>query len=81
MSDDPFKLFPHLDTRADSGHAFYLGVETARAEIAYRLGKRYAQDEPLQFGVVAETKGSAEDAHLMKFKEAGSTLKREDKAS
>ncbi|WP_414464109.1 DUF6513 domain-containing protein [Hyphomicrobium sp. DY-1] len=79
VSDDPFQLYPHLDTRADPGHAFYLGVETARAEIAYRLGKRYAQDEPLEFGVVAETKGSADDAHLMKFKEAGSTLKKEPK--
>lgn len=78
VSDDPFKLFPHLDTKADAGHAFYLGVETARAEIAYRLGKRYAQDEPLEFGIVAETRGSAEDAHLMKFKEAGSTLKKSD---
>lgn len=80
VADDPFKLFPHLDTRADAGHAFYLGVETARAEIAYRLGKRYAQDEPLEFGIVAETKGSADDAHLMKFKEAGATLKRDTKA-
>lgn len=75
VSDDPFKLFPHLDTRADAGHAFYLGVETARAEIAYRLGKRYAQDEPLEFGIVGATRGSADDAHLIKFKEAGSTLK------
>ncbi|RUO97412.1 DUF6513 domain-containing protein [Hyphomicrobium sp.] len=79
VSDDPFQLYPHLDTRADPGHAFYLGVETARAEIAYRLGKRYAQDEPLEFGVVAETKGSADDAHLMKFKSAGSTLKKTGK--
>jgi dihydropteroate synthase-like protein len=79
VSDDPFKLFPHIDTRGDAGHAFYLGVETARAEIAYRLGKRYAQDEPLSFGVVAETKGSADDAHLMKFKEAGATLSKESK--
>lgn len=74
VADDPFKLYPHIDTRADPGHAFYLGVETARAEIAYRLGKRYAQDEPLEFGVVAQTRGSAEDAHQMKFKEAGSTF-------
>jgi dihydropteroate synthase-like protein len=74
VSDDPFELYRHLDMRGDTGHAFYLGVETARAEIAYRLGKRYAQDEPLTFGVVAETRGSADDAHLMKFKEAGSTL-------
>lgn len=77
VADDPFQLFPHLDTRADPGHAFYLGVETARAEIAYRLGKRYAQDEALEFGVVAETKGSADDAHLMKFKDVGSTLSKD----
>lgn len=80
VSDDPFQLYPHLDMRADPGHAFYLGVETARAEIAYRLGKRYAQDEPLEFGIVAETKGSADDAHLMKFKEAGSTLQKPPKS-
>lgn len=79
VSDDPFQLYPHIDTRSDPGHAFYLGVETARAEIAYRLGKRYAQDEPLQFGVVGETKGSADDAHLMKFKEAGSTFQKSSK--
>jgi dihydropteroate synthase-like protein len=80
VSDDPFQLYPHLETRSDAGHAFYLGVETARAEIAYRLGKRYAQDEPLPFGVVGETRGSAEDAHLMKFKEAGSTFKKDEKS-
>jgi len=77
VGQDPFELFPHIDTRADAGHAFYLGVETARAEIAHKLGKRYAQDEPLEFGVVAGTKGSAADAHAMKFKEAGSTFKKE----
>jgi dihydropteroate synthase-like protein len=81
VSDDPFQLFPHLDTRADAGHAFYLGVETARAEIAYRLGKRYTQDEPLEFGIVAGTKGSADDAHLMKFKDAGTTFKKGEPAS
>ena len=80
VSDDPFELFPHLDTRSDLGHAFYLGVETARAEIAYRLGKRYAQDEPLTFGVVAETKGAADEAHLLNFKEAGSTFSKREKA-
>ena len=79
VSDDPFELFPHLDTRADAGHAFYLGVETARAEIAFRLGKRYAQDEPLPFGIVASTLGSADEAHLLKFKEAGATHEKKPK--
>ncbi len=76
VADDPFDLYENIDTRGDCGHAFYLGVETARAEIAYRLGKRYAQDEALEFGVVAKTEASADDAHLMAFKEAGSTLKK-----
>lgn len=81
VADDPFALFPHLDTHGDVAHAFYLGVETARAEIAYRLGKRYAQDEALSFGVVAETKGSADDAHLLKFKEAGPTFASKSKSA
>lgn len=73
VSDDPFALFRDIDTRGDVGHAFYLGVETARAEIAFRLGKRYAQDEPLSFGVMGATKESADDAHLLTFKRPEAT--------
>jgi dihydropteroate synthase len=47
---DPFELFPGLHVAQDGAHAFYLGVELARAEIAWRLGKRYAQDQPLDWG-------------------------------
>ena len=36
--------------RADGAHAFYLGTELMKAEIAWRLGKRYVQDEPLDWG-------------------------------
>lgn len=71
---DPFDHFPHLGVEGDGAHAFYLGVETARAEIAYRLGKRYAQDEGLKFGIVGETAGSLEEAHRLEFKKTGSTL-------
>ena len=74
VADDPFKLYPKLELGTDVAHAFYLGVEAGRAEIAYRLGKRYTQDEPLPFGVVAEVPGAINDAHAMKFKEAGSTF-------
>ena len=74
VANDPFKLYPKLELGTDVAHAFYLGVETGRAEIAYRLGKRYTQDEPLPFGVVAEVPGAINDAHAMKFKEAGSTF-------
>ena len=71
---DPFEHYPHLKVEDDGAHAFYLGVETARAEIAYRLGKRYAQDEGLRFGVAGETAESLEEAHRLDFKKAGSTL-------
>ncbi|GLK69150.1 DUF6513 domain-containing protein [Hansschlegelia plantiphila] len=74
LAIDPFDHFPHLAVEGDAAHAFYLGVETARAEIAFRLGKRYAQDEGLKFGVAGETAESVEEAHKMGFKEAGSTL-------
>ncbi len=52
-ASDPFALFPHLEVKSDGGHAFYLGVELARAEIAHRLGKRYTQDQPLNWGAAA----------------------------
>jgi dihydropteroate synthase-like protein len=47
---DPFDVYPHLKVEDDASHAFYLGVELARAEIAFKLGKRYVQDRPLQWG-------------------------------
>lgn len=72
---DPFDHFPDLAVEGDAGHAFYMGVETARAEIAFRLGKRYAQDEGLKFGVAAATSESLEEAHKTAFRDTGSTLK------
>jgi len=48
---DPFKFYPDLKVENDASHAFYLGVELARAQIAHQLGKRYVQDEELNFGV------------------------------
>jgi dihydropteroate synthase-like protein len=51
---DPYELFPKLGVENDGGHAFYLGVELARAQIAWQLGKRYAQDEELGWGCAVE---------------------------
>lgn len=56
---DPFELFPKLNVEGDGAHAFYLGYELAKAEIARQLGKRYVQDQPLRWGVAADAK--AED--------------------
>lgn len=47
---DPFRLYPHLKVDNDASHAFYLGVELGRAQIAWQLKKRYSQDEELQWG-------------------------------
>ncbi|HLJ63327.1 MAG TPA: DUF6513 domain-containing protein [Stellaceae bacterium] len=53
VATDAFALFPALTPAIehDGAHAFYLGVELARAEIAWRLGKHHAQDEELRWGV------------------------------
>jgi len=79
VAQDAFDLFPKLGVERDGAHAFYLGAELARAEIAYRLGKRYAQDEPLDWGVAADA--PAEDK--TRLKEASHTLiaKRKREAS
>jgi dihydropteroate synthase-like protein len=50
VEGDPFALFPSLKLEGDAGHAFYMGVQLARAEIAWRLGKRFDQDQVLDWG-------------------------------
>lgn len=50
---DPFVLYPHLKVDDDASHAFYLGVELARAQIAWQLNKRYVQDQELNWGLNA----------------------------
>jgi hypothetical protein len=70
VAQDPFALWPQLGLEADAGHAFYMGVETARAQIAWQLGKRYVQDEPLDWGCAVER--AAED--LQRWAGPGTTL-------
>ena len=48
---DPFTFYTNLNVENDASHAFYLGVELARAQIAWQLKKRYVQDEELNWGV------------------------------
>ena len=70
LAKDIFELYPKLGVENDGAHAFYLAAELARAEIAFRLGKRYAQDEPLDWGVSAD----APLADKTRLKQAGHTL-------
>lgn len=69
-SIEPYEIYPNLNVEDDGGHAFYLGVELARAQIAWQLGKRYEQDEELSWGVA--TKKEPDD--LSEFKSAGTTM-------
>jgi dihydropteroate synthase-like protein len=71
---DPFNVFPNLDVAQDGGHAFYLGVELARAQIAWQLGKRYNQDQELRWGCAVADADEDEDKET--YKQAGSTLQR-----
>ena len=71
---DPFDLYPKLHVEDDAGHAFYLGVELARAETAWQLGKRFNQDQALNWGCAAKTTEKTVDLHT--FKPAGTTLKK-----
>jgi dihydropteroate synthase-like protein len=71
VATDAFEFFPGLGVESDGAHAFYLGAELTKAEIAWRLGKRYAQDEPLAWGVAA----SAPESDRTRLAEAGHTLR------
>ena len=61
VAADAMALFPHLAVEHDGAHAFYLGAELMKAEIAYKLGKRYRQDEPLDFGVATDSQRRGRD--------------------
>jgi dihydropteroate synthase-like protein len=71
VAREAMTLFPHLAVKGDDAHAFYLGTELMKAELAFTLGKRYVQDEPLDFGAATET--AAED--LTRLREMGHTLR------
>ncbi len=49
---DPYDFYESLNIGTDTSHAFYLGVELARAQIALQLNKNYNQDNELTWGVI-----------------------------
>ncbi|MFL5065426.1 MAG: DUF6513 domain-containing protein [Xanthobacteraceae bacterium] len=71
VAPDAFSLFPKLGLAGDAPHAFYLGAELMKAEIAWRLGKRYAQDEPLAWGCAVDRS----DEDLTRLRQVGHTLR------
>jgi len=60
---DPYELFDNVlaetGLELSSQHAFYLGYELAKARTALTLGKRYVQDEALNWGRLTEKEISA----------------------
>jgi dihydropteroate synthase-like protein len=56
IGQDAFALWPQLGLENDAAHAFYMGVELAHAQTAWQLGKRYVQDQPLDWGCAVEAK-------------------------
>jgi dihydropteroate synthase-like protein len=72
VGQDALSLFPKLGVATDGAHAFYLGTELMKAELAYKLGKRYAQDEPLDWGSGVDL-SPLED--LTRLRQAGRTLR------
>jgi dihydropteroate synthase-like protein len=63
VAADPYELYEHLGVEQDGAHAFYLGVELARAQIAWQLGKRYSQDEELDWGAATERPAEDRSTH------------------
>lgn len=73
---DPFELAGRLDFAGDTGHAFYLGAELARAQIAWQLGKRYVQDRELDWGCASDsrrTEGAQADADRASLQHTGTS--------
>jgi dihydropteroate synthase-like protein len=71
VAQDAFALFSKLRLDGNAPHAFYLGAELMKADIAWRLGKRYVQDEPLDWGCADDR--PSEPAH--RLREVGPTLR------
>lgn len=64
--EQPFEIFEKAclsNSDIDASHAFYLGYEMARAEVARLLGKQYTQDEEVDFGLAGKLPGSANAHH------------------
>jgi dihydropteroate synthase-like protein len=53
-ASDLFAQIAREDTKLTPSHAFYLGYELAKAVVALTLGKAYAQDQELRWGLLSQ---------------------------
>ena len=67
IDTNPFDLFTKLDLlQDDAPHAFYMGVELGRAQVAWQLGKNYMQDEELNWGACSKKSTDAQKEEDLK---------------
>ena len=79
---NPHKLFAELESlQNDAPHAFYMGVELAKAQIAMQLGKRYIQDQELLWGAAVAKSTGEEVAGENEYDKPGATLQASQKVS
>lgn len=83
---DPFRLFETLmqQTKSDNidpGHAFYLGYEMAKANLALQLGKQYEQDQSLDWGMLTVPEDLHRLARTSRHRKTASTSNRTDPGS
>lgn len=75
---EPFAFYPQLtELHEDAPHAFYMGAELARAQVAWQLGKPYVQDEELNWGAAWRNPvpPGPEDKFMHTHKAVGTTIK------
>ena len=70
-ADRALDFYPKLGLESDGAHAFYMGSELMKAEIAWRLGKRYTQDQPLDWGCAMPRS----ERDMTRLQQAGHTLR------
>ena len=56
VGSEPYDFYEKMNVNTDASHAFYLGVELAKAQIAHELGKNYDQDNNLKWGKIKTNK-------------------------
>ncbi len=64
------EIFPRLEVEDDASHAFYLGRELMKADIARHLGKKYIQGEPLHWGYLSYVEEEAAADHARRRRPA-----------
>ncbi len=64
-------IFPRLGVEEDASHAFYLGRELMKADLACRLGKKYIQGEPLHWGYLTYVEEDVAGDHARRRRAGG----------